>query len=358
MIRSNYARYALRASALSAFMGITAILWAGGARADGVIVHYDLYLKPSALEQITAGPNKLTDIVACYYYNGLWGTPINCNFTLSVSYPPAAPYPAIAETGGHEHGFETRPLVYRPRRFVPGSLGPMPVYEAPQGRLIFPFDQDPADGLRVAGDTMPGDGSLNSAAVEYPLPEVSGEAQVDIQVVPPRLFYCVDACYTKKLHWERDTVHVGVQDLVNLPAPSTADHYVKARNPDTEHPNAVAFYIKKKHLPEFRKLANLYYKFTVLHRALSLNDMTLPLGGLFDINGDWKPPHSSHRDGTDADVNGKINGVDTPCLTDFALIKAARVALPMLRSRFGTGANTDSALLCESRYRRHIDFER
>ncbi len=34
-----------------------------------------------------------------------------------------------------------------------------------------------------------------------------------------------------------------------------------------------------------------------------LNDMSLPLGGVFDINGDWEPPHLDHQEGEAVDYN-------------------------------------------------------
>jgi len=37
-------------------------------------------------------------------------------------------------------------------------------------------------------------------------------------------------------------------------------------------------------------------------QRLAYNDMSLEYGGLFDINGTWAPPHSSHRFGVDADL--------------------------------------------------------
>ena len=35
-----------------------------------------------------------------------------------------------------------------------------------------------------------------------------------------------------------------------------------------------------------------------------INDVSLPYGGLFDMRGDWRPPHYEHRVGTNADVSG------------------------------------------------------
>ncbi|MHB2026128.1 MAG: hypothetical protein ACYCPQ_05770 [Elusimicrobiota bacterium] len=36
---------------------------------------------------------------------------------------------------------------------------------------------------------------------------------------------------------------------------------------------------------------------------LGINDMSLSMGGLFDIGGTWSPPHNSHREGTSVDVD-------------------------------------------------------
>ena len=35
---------------------------------------------------------------------------------------------------------------------------------------------------------------------------------------------------------------------------------------------------------------------------IGVNDMSLPLGGLFDINGNWHTPHDEHRIGANADL--------------------------------------------------------
>jgi hypothetical protein len=39
-----------------------------------------------------------------------------------------------------------------------------------------------------------------------------------------------------------------------------------------------------------------------------INDMSLPYGGLFDIQGNWRPPHKTHRTGRNADVSGRGPG--------------------------------------------------
>jgi len=39
-----------------------------------------------------------------------------------------------------------------------------------------------------------------------------------------------------------------------------------------------------------------------------INDMSLPYGGLFDIQGNWRPPHDTHRTGRNADISGRGPG--------------------------------------------------
>jgi hypothetical protein len=48
---------------------------------------------------------------------------------------------------------------------------------------------------------------------------------------------------------------------------------------------------------------------------LVISDMSLPKGGLLDVNQDWSTPHKSHRRGTDVDISAKsvpINGICGP----------------------------------------------
>jgi T5SS/PEP-CTERM-associated repeat protein len=58
-------------------------------------------------------------------------------------------------------------------------------------------------------------------------------------------------------------------------------------------------------------------------KTLQVNDMSLPLGGLFDLDNDWLIPHSLHRDGNSVDINThNTDGsqVDLNLLTRFARI--------------------------------------
>lgn len=312
------------------------------------ITHHVKYMTPSTLKHVDSEAEPVRIYLACYGYDWLYNRlPLNCDFSLWVSYPDNP------DPDGHNHDEQTRPLVYRKRHFIPGSLGPKPVYEGP-GKLEFPFDFDAAD-RRVSGHTINAGGLQTSAVIDYPLPEVSGDAQLDIQLtLPPGWHYAYPDGYRTNMTWDQYRLHIGVPGLVELPEPGPEDRYIKVRTFETEHPDSVAFYIQSIYLNELKTLAQEYYKRSGEQRVLSLNDMTLPKGGLFDIKADWAPPHRSHRDGTDADVNQ----VFIPCFEDTLLIQAARQTLPNLRDEFGTGGNTDSAILCEGGGRKHIDFER
>jgi hypothetical protein len=51
---------------------------------------------------------------------------------------------------------------------------------------------------------------------------------------------------------------------------------------------------------ELTLLANRWY--SAFGKPLVINDISLPRGGLLDVDSNWKTPHSSHRKGIDADI--------------------------------------------------------
>ncbi len=56
--------------------------------------------------------------------------------------------------------------------------------------------------------------------------------------------------------------------------------------------------------------------------SFGLNDMSLPLGGVFDIQAGWSPPHSRHRFGTDCDIDRYAQRPDgTLALIDTRLLR-------------------------------------
>lgn len=96
--------------------------------------------------------------------------------------------------------------------------------------------------------------------------------------------------------------------------------------------------------------------FVLSGRLLSINDMSLIKGGLFDIDAQWTTPHSSHREGKDADINREGIGCDQD--------RDLRTAVDQLLNKVKTSSGKlRSALLCEpcpstgTDCRKHIDFE-
>jgi hypothetical protein len=93
------------------------------------------------------------------------------------------------------------------------------------------------------------------------------------------------------------------------------------------------------------------------------------MGGLFDIDGDWRPNsadcaaiprvkgHCSHRDGKDVDIGVPVHVVATnteiriDCTADREL---QRIATQLNHSR---EYPFPVKLLCESRGRKHVDFD-
>jgi len=53
-----------------------------------------------------------------------------------------------------------------------------------------------------------------------------------------------------------------------------------------------------------QKLGSLFTK-SFPNQTLRINDISLEWGGLFDINGNWYPPHETHREGIHVDVDDK-----------------------------------------------------
>lgn len=188
------------------------------------------------------------------------------------------------------------------------------------------------------------------------MPEVSGNLTVEATLVLPPYWYCVSSCYTFNSWRFDDTYDIGIRNLATLPNPSTGDAYIKVRTQDPNHPGSVAFTgtaFARQMLP---LIAQNYY--VLSGRQLSVNDMSLVKGGLFDIdvpNRAWRDPHSSHRQGQDADINQGGIGCDQD--------RDLRTAVDQLLSKVKTPSrNLRSALLCEScadgsLCRKHIDLE-
>ncbi|MDO8637588.1 MAG: penicillin-insensitive murein endopeptidase, partial [Dehalococcoidia bacterium] len=91
------------------------------------------------------------------------------------------------------------------------------------------------------------------------------------------------------------TIGIIVPGLSELPESSLYDRVgIKPIHPQSHFATSSV-------LASLTSLAQKYFEAFPGYK-LEINDISLPYGGLFDINFDWAPDHVSHRLGTDADV--------------------------------------------------------
>lgn len=203
----------------------------------------------------------------------------------------------------------------------------------------------PLGGLRFYGETGTGSTTLSFRTnfsvrgVRYVAPEISGTVKLAGRFTPIRPYYCVVTCLLQ------GTFFVEVERLAKLPEVTDLP-YVVARGGTDTHPEGT--YGTQNTLARLQVIAGKYFKKT--GRKLSINDLSLLWGGLFDINNDWSPPHQTHRFGTDADINRVDGGgVFANCPDDEMLeqsIKETNRSLPRGKA----------ALKCEQGGYKHVDF--
>jgi len=150
------------------------------------------------------------------------------------------------------------------------------------------------------------------------------------------------------------TTQVGVHGLRQLPDSS---HYIKVRSPDSSHVDEVAFAGTELMIEAITVLAKEYNLLSEdLNYILSVNDMSLPMGGVFDLHDNWTRPHSSHRFGTDADLNKQPGNATAPipCMEDRFLHRASIKNLAPFNEK------RKSAILCElnNNNNKHLDLTR
>jgi len=163
----------------------------------------------------------------------------------------------------------------------------------------------PLGGLRLPGDTGNGSGSLifNTGSrkfpFEYVIPEVSGAIVMLGTSTPPPKYFCI---YPSDCLFKAD-ISVGV-----FVAPLTVSEFygvVLGASGMKKHPEST--FAKPNTITMLQEIAKEYYLQSDSEYYLSINDLSLPEGGMFDLNGNWyvsdTQGHVTHRTGTDADIN-------------------------------------------------------
>ncbi|MEI7481696.1 MAG: hypothetical protein WCK75_05020 [Elusimicrobiota bacterium] len=73
----------------------------------------------------------------------------------------------------------------------------------------------------------------------------------------------------------------------------------------TQHPSPWNHYVTSDFKVKLTQIGESWKATCPKSDPLIYNDMSLPWGGLFDIHGNWKTPHSGHRFGNNADISKK-----------------------------------------------------
>lgn len=263
---------------------------------------------------------KFPFVYVCYdYFTDL---PLNCPFTHDLK-GLKEPITLIENNAGHDHSLVPHPLV------EPKDTGTLQFLNGTD------FDNDPKV---VAGHTQ-----NDIAVILHPIPQAAGKLVTETLIHSPPFYRCVSNCFTPTSSKYRYILDVGLKDLRSLV--QSANDPFTLPGETTTHPKN--HFGTEDAVTRLRKIAQQYKKDST--RKLSINDMSLPKGGMFDLCATYNPSdtcaaapkggHNTHRTGTDADIDQQ--GV--PCLQDHDLLKAVLAA----------GATRK----CESEGRKHVDFD-
>jgi hypothetical protein len=98
---------------------------------------------------------------------------------------------------------------------------------------------------------------------------------------------------------------VRVSDLQLLPVSTyydkiggTDNHYGPPSRPNEDHNHWAQQNVNE----NIKQTAILWFNNFPKEAKLNINDISLPYGGKFDVNGKWKGDHSEHRTGEDIDI--------------------------------------------------------
>lgn len=300
--------------------------------------------------------NQNSDVVRKsinYYscYSAYDGTPLNCSFKQSLL-GLKKPWDDVENNAGHDganHDWFNGHFVYQPAE------------EKWPRHILFDGDTN-KDRLIVEGTTISSD-SVTSAVVTHELPMLSVKFMEETIITSPRYWMCAEYCYTRTTTRLLTTYDIGIQGFVKLPIKDASSGYERVRSADKQHSKEEAYYGLPTTVEAIKLIAENYQ--ILSETLLSINDMSLRKGGVFDIKGEFLPPHQTHQEGKDVD----INVVDVPCRKDRNLFIAVDMILPPnQREQFNPfgGDKKPTAVNCENKkidgkwvggHKKHIDLE-
>lgn len=140
--------------------------------------------------------------------------------------------------------------------------------------------------------------TLNGFTVIYEAPAASGRVEFDTTWTFPPRYLCLDNSQRTCSFTDHFDVFLPLQRL----DPEESPVYKVFRPKDVvKHPQGTSG--TPDALNKLKILSALYFIKSNQGRRLSINDISLPKGGLFDYLNDWTPPHAEHRLGTQVDLN-------------------------------------------------------
>jgi hypothetical protein len=265
---------------------------------------------------------KFTSI-ACYDFSS--GNLVDCGFDFTIT-GLHAPAGDPDNNGGHTHDPGAHPV---------GSLS-----------VVAPVPSGPSTTL--VGQTL-----NDIVVVSHEIPQVSGKIDTVLNLRVPPGWHTVtpESCTPDRTSWcFFTTIDVGLPGLTVLPGDPA---YTKLRKPDNSHTDAVAFFGTPETNTNLAEIADFYNLLT--DNILSVNDMSLVRGGVFDFKDNFTGPHQLHRVGNSADIN-KAQG---DCTVNYDLAVAVNFVMPAeAGSNFAKRAIPSfGRFLCEPNGNIHIDFD-
>ncbi len=237
-------------------------------------------------------PAKADFCIGCYdASNGNW---LDCE-TQFASYFDSPSPDNLYWTGGHSHSDSARPV----------------------GQMTCDA-MDTHDGAYTQFSGYTRD---NEWPVIKTMPEVSGIITVFASYVAPWNYYCMPSgiftCDPNDLRVARGYFGFDVGSGGFAELPSWPEVYVRCGitagclcdNVSPNHPSA--FLGTPEMIAAVEDLA-VRFQAAYPNLRLRITDMSLPRGGLFDINENWVTPHCRHRTGTSVDVSKYALTVTNP----------------------------------------------
>ena len=258
---------------------------------------------------------------------------------------------------------------------------------------LFGYSSNEADQLSLVGTSVTAAGSGCTAALNqyYPKAKVAGNlcisgqtknkiVQVQLQlpetagllagifvIKDPDGYHCVGTCYDFNHSIDIEIFRVGAfyygyADTRFIRVNQDDFDWTIIDNSD-DHTDGFYTYgsyldITNDSYLRFLGIAQTYHGLS--SKKLSVNDMSLPLGGLYDVDANWKVDatgqtgkgHVGHRDGIAFDVNrADIDGTLVPCLSDKMLKNAVYAKLGK-----DDVPGVWTKLYCEGGGRKHVNL--